>query len=147
MNTAQRIAYLIEVCLLLATGPAQAALTGPSCYTVDSTTSKVQQYRLYFDSSLDGHYMIGGRAYVRTPTALGTVALSYPVSGGAYTIDGGAIYVGVTVVWVNTTASGTAVYPFQALLFINGSQSNVVEQLDSVRVTYPLTAVACPPIS
>ena len=143
MRTRLVIGLIAFGSLLWMLGASEATLSGPNCYGPTSTSAKVQEYRLYFEATADGHYDVTRRAFVRTPTALGPVALSYPAGGWGYTITGGAIYVGVRAMWINTTAPGSAVLPFDSLLFLNGSASTVVEQIGTVRTTYTLRAVTC----
>jgi hypothetical protein len=150
MNARRSLAAWFNVAAFLLVAsvlPSSAELTGPFCYRTNSGTSKVYEYRLYFDMSPDGHYTIGGRALIRTPTALGTIVLSYPVHGGGFTISGGDIWVGLRLFWVNTAVSTTVAAPFDANLYIDGSASQVTEQIGSSRQTYPLIPLpVCPEI-
>ena len=114
------------------------------CFRTASSTSKVHEYRLYFEVSPDGHFTIGGRGFVRTPTGLGTIVLSYPVSGGGYTISGGSIWAGLHVFYVNEGVPSAV--PFDVSLFINGTASEVTEQSGATRTSYDLDPIACSPL-
>jgi hypothetical protein len=147
MNARRRIAGLLgfAVWLWLACAPSsEATLQGPLCFRIASSTSKVHEYRLYYDVSPDGHFTIGGRAFVRTPTGLGTIVLSYPVSGGGYTISGGSIWAGLRISYVNEGVPSAM--PFDVSLFIAGSASAVTEQSGTTRTSYDLDPIACSPL-
>jgi hypothetical protein len=145
MNAQHSIAGLCGVVVSLWLAFAQrseATLQGPLCLRTVSSTSQVQEYRLHYDVSVDGHYTIGGRAYVRTPTGLGTVTLSYPVSGGGYTIAGGYIWAGIRIFYVNDGVPSAA--PFDASLFLASTASEVTEHVGTARISYDLDIIPCP---
>jgi hypothetical protein len=146
MNARHSIAAWLGFCslmMVLWAQPAQAQLSGPLCYQTGSTAAKVGTYRMYYHVSPDGHFVIGGRASVRTNVGLGTTLLTYAISGGAFTASGGDIWAGITVYWINNPNANAA--PFHAMLFINHVNINnsVVEILDGVETTYTLNAVNC----
>ena len=138
---------LVLTILSVASFTNAATLSGPFCMQMPST-AKVHLYRLYYDNSNENlpHYVVGGRALVRNQTPLGVIVVSQSVYGGAFTINGGSVYMGLRVVYV-PVESGTITSsnsPFDVELFIASMQVTAYEFVNGQINKYIGSVISCP---